>query len=265
MKKQYPLLLLLLMGMLLTACGQVGAGTSSKDKEKELENSNKVEEESDDKEMSEEEIKRILVKNLDAIDNVMLKLHEAHFYTDDHWEIQESILNPSLDDKETDRAIQKTKKLLEGLVEKKLLEKVVRLKLYDFFRHLEGASLRSSNIATRFEVMEQSEDYFKVSFLDLESDAGYTPAGTYIVEYEKKNNSWKLSDFDFINVDQKKLHLTYDDIKEAYESNGDKVHYVEEVTLADGTYIVVERNDFTFGVNKDNSMIDYGIDEHLTE
>lgn len=261
LKKQYPLLFLLLIGMLFTACGQVGAGNSSKNKDSEPKESDNVEQDDQFVEMSEEDIRSILIKNLDAIDAVMLKLHEAHFYTDKHWDIHETVLDPKEDDKDVKQSIEVTKDLLEGLVTKQHLEELVRMKLYDFFRHLEGASLSSSNVTTRFEVLDQSQDYFKVSFLDLETEAGYTIAGTYVVEYEKVNGSWMLDDFEFISAEEKALNLSFEDVKEAYQGRGLNLDYIDEVKLADGTYIVVRNDDFMFGINKKNSIIDFEIEE----
>lgn len=249
---------LLFFSIMLVACGQSSNEDELSREQSQLEDEKPTEEK---EYMSENEVKLTVIENLDAIDERMLELHEDHFYTDDHWEIQDTIFDSKNDDKAVKKALSVTKNKLKKLITKDELEDMARAKLYDYFRHLEGASLSSSNIATRFEVIDQTPKSFEVSFLDLETEAGYSPAGTFIVQYEKKRKQWQFNGYEFISADKKPLKLTYEDLEEAYNNDESKLEYIDEVKTPNGTYIVVEQYDHQFGVHVDNSTIDYEFDE----
>lgn len=249
---KYAWILMLLFSFLLIGCN---TNTETEPTIKKVE---KSDEENDEKTMSDEHIKDIIKTNLDKMeDRVQADFDESLM------PIDENTFAAGKSSEKTENIVDETKEDFEHLVAANLLDEWVRCYLYSTYVSYHREYLNSDEIQTRFEVLDQSDDHFEVSFITLENEGGISYlAGTQHLHYIKENEHWVIEDIEFITPDEKPLNLTFDDLKEYYSQFNEgnlSFEAIEETEIDGVTYLVYKIDNLYYARNVNDSMYNYEI------
>lgn len=266
MKKIYLFVILLLLTLLLFGCN-TEAENGSNDSANEKIESNKDVEELDTSEeenveesklMSDEEIKEIIKNNLDEMEHSV----QANF-DESIMPINETTFAAGESSVKAESIVSNTKNDFENLVAQDALDKWVRIYLYSAYISYHREYLNSDDLHTRFEVVNQSDDQFEVSFINLENDSGVSYiAGTQHLFYINENDSWVIQKREYISPEEKPLHLTFDDLKEYYSQfDEDKIKFeaIEETEVNGIKYLIYKLDNQYHARNVNDSMYNYEI------
>ncbi len=258
MKMTYRLIALLLIMFSLVACGGTDgeAGTVEEpDVEVEalVEETDEVEEEVEEfKPLTNQEIEKIVINNLDQMD----ASQDAYDYQAMMGIVNDSIIDPAQDTDEVTKVLEATKEQFKRLVADEILDEWTRSYLADFYWTMSIQHLHSGDISARFEVLEQSDDHFTASFIRMADGAGYYPAGTYQLDYVKENGFWVFLDVNFTSAEEKPLNITMNEVREhyqRYDTNDAEVlsffEPVEEVVEDGENYLVYKAHNYIHARN----------------
>lgn len=250
----YKWLLLLLFSFLLIGCN-TNTETEPTIKVKNVE---KSDEENDEKTMSDAHIKDIIKTNLDEMEySVQTNFDESLM------PIDETTFAAGESSEKAENIVSETKKDFEHLVAASILDEWVRCYLYSAYVSYHREYLNSDDIQARFEVLDQSDDQFEISFITLENEGGVSYlAGTQHLYYIKENEHWVIEEHEFITPEEEPLNLTFDDLKEYYSqfNEGQLSFEAIEETEVDGvTYLVYKIDGQHYARNVDDSMYNYEI------
>lgn len=259
MKKSYLGILFLLFTFLLIAC------SNETEKEPNVSEVEDVKNSDDEKvqkaiPMSDEQIKEIIINNLDQMESSIQKDFDESLMP-----IDENTFAEGESNTETEDIVEKTKKDFENLVATDTLDEWVRHYLYSAYISYHKEYLNTDDIQTRFEVLNQSNDKFEISFINLESNGGLSYiAGTQHLFYIKENGHWVLQDREFFNPDVKPLDLTFKDLNEYYsqfDEDNIKFEAIEETNVNGENYLIYKLGDEYYARNATDSMYNYEIVE----
>lgn len=259
MKKSYLGILFLLFTFLLVAC------SNETEKEPNVSEVEDVKNSDDEKvkkaiPLSDEQIKDIIINNLDQMESSIQKDFDESLMP-----IDENTFSEGESNTETESIVDKTKKDFENLVATDILDEWVRHYLYSAYISYHKEYLNTDDIQTRFEVLNQSDDNFEISFINLESNGGLSYiAGTQHLFYIKENGHWLLHDMEFFNPDVKPLDLTFKDLKEYYSQfNEDNIKFeaIEETNVNGEKYLIYKLGDEYYARNATDSTYNYEIIE----
>ena len=217
MEKTYRLIGLLLIVFSLVACsGADGETTVVDEPELEVETEAPVEEAEEEVEvfrpLSDQEIEKIVINNLDRMD----ASQDESVYHEVMAIVNETIMDPEQDTEEVMRLVEATKGKFKYLVSEEIIDDWTRDYLATFYWTMSRQHLHSDDISARFEVLDQSEDHFTASFIRMADGAGYYPAGTYELDYVKENGFWVFLDINFISAGKRPLNITMNEVREYY-------------------------------------------------
>lgn len=218
-----------------------------------VEETDEVEEEVEEfKPLTNQEIEKIVINNLDQMD----ASQDAYDYQETMGIVNDSILEPELDTEEVTEILEATKEKFQRLVADEILDEWTRDYLATFYWTMSRQHLHSDDISARFEVLDQSEDHFTASFIRMADEAGYYPAGTYELDYVKENGFWVFLDINFISAEEKPLNITMNEVREyyrGYDTNNAEVlsffEPVEEIVVDGESYLVYKAFNYIYARN----------------
>lgn len=248
MKRSYRLIGIVLLMLVLAACGgadEEAVAVEEPETETEagapVEETDEVEEVEEVKPLTNQEIEKIVINNLDQMD----ASQDAYDYQETMGIVNDSILEPELDTEEVTEILEATKEKFQRLVADEILDEWTRSYLADFYWTMSRQHLHSDDISARFEVLDQSEDHFTASFIRMADGAGYYPAGTYELDYVKENGFWVFLDINFISAGKRPLNITMNEVREYYDrfdqTNGEVISFfeaIEEVEVNGENYLI---------------------------
>lgn len=249
MRKSITLFLFIIAAALLTACGG---------KEEPAREANDAEPKETEQapELTDEEAKKIIIEGFRNIELEMEKLQEEHSQV---W-MQVDWLEPK-DAEIYEEGMEITRAALADYIAEPSLDDYVTTYLYAYFNFLDGSGMSSKDIGVRFEVVEQTEDSLKASYLLLADEAEYVTPGKRIVQFIKEEESWKLSDDEFISAEEEPLELTFADLEDYYQllaENYDmpgELELIDEVENGEETFIVYAMDGFVMARNVSDSSL----------
>lgn len=209
--------------------------------------------------LADNEIKAIIIDNLQQIDEVMDGIQEEYTH---EWQGATWIDEPSVDQEKFDYAENIVREKLAHLATPSYLDSVSHAYLIQYFNWLDSFMIDEHSLDVRFQVLDQTEDQFVVQAIQLFHEQGYQSVGTNVLTYVKQDGGWKAHYYEYVNTDDEYLNLTFEDLEEYYGPG--KIEFVEEVTRGNETYIVTKQDDIYEARNVRNSETDYEIaDEYL--
>lgn len=259
MKRSYRLIGIVLLMLVLAACGgadEEAVAVEEPEAETEagapVEETDEVEEVEEFKPLTNQEIEKIVINNLDQMD----ASQDAYDYQETMGIVNDSILEPELDTEEVTEILEATKEKFQRLVADEILDEWTRDYLATFYWTMSRQHLHSDDISARFEVLDQSEDHFTASFIRMADGAGYYPAGTYELDYVKENGFWVFLDINFISAGKRPLNITMNEVREyyrGYDTNNAEVlsffEPVEEIVVDGESYLVYKAFNYIYARN----------------
>ena len=269
MKRSYRLIGIVLLMLVLAACGgadEEAVAVEEPETETEagapVEETDEVEEVEEFKLLTNQEIEKIVINNLDQMD----ASQDAYDYQETMGIVNDSIIDPAQDTDEVTKVLEATKEQFKRLVADEILDEWTRSYLADFYWTMSRQHLHSDDISARFEVIDQSEDHFTASFIRLADGAGYFPAGTYQLDYVKENGYWVFLDVNFTDAVRKPLNINMNEVREYYNrfdrTNGEVLSFfeaVEEVEVNGETYLIYKAFDTIHARNVVDSEYNYEV------
>lgn len=262
MRKMFVFVFLILFAGILVSCGS----DTEVDEEAKAERKTNAEAEGTSM-LSDDEAKELTIETLQHIEDNMSDLSEMD-QTKEWYEVDWS--DPESNQEVYDKGLAKTKDVLQPYIDDAILEELSIFYVTYYFNILEGMPNNSGDVGVRFEVIDQQEDFFNVSYLILEDVAKYLNPGTFEMRFLKDDGTWKLEEQSFISAEEQPLHVTIEDIKEdaaLYQEDGEdaEVNKIDEVTVEGATYIVYEVDDYISARNVETSEINHELAEKYME
>ncbi|GAB3055965.1 DUF3298 and DUF4163 domain-containing protein [Virgibacillus ainsalahensis] len=205
-------------------------------------------------EMSTEEVKDIMLDNFEELDQVMKDLHNDYY---NEWFGAEWAENPDNDPEGYEKAYGIVSERFSDLVTEEEMEDMVFRYIYAYFydTHLSG-KLDENQVNIRFEVLEQTEDSFTVSYITLGNGYPMFP-GTSELQYEKVDGNWKFNGEEYTSPDEEPLNLTSDDFNDYKNGESVTAEFVEEVEVDGETFIILKFGEVYEARNVATSELNY--------
>lgn len=258
MKKIIAIIVTLLLAVAIVAC----AHSDQKNEKNEIDHAAQER----NVRLTDEEIKKVVEEHLNGIGLAMEEVWTIVYSQGVGPYISESIVDPEQDDGDARTLIKLTSEHLENYFTETILDEMTRNYIVLYFLHYkEGTNL--GNLDTRFQVLEQGDDHFTVSYITIAEDAGYVAPGTNILHYAKENGHWLLQSYEFIDADERELGLTFAELEEAYGKfyHGEGLEFdfepLEQLEEDGNTYLIARVNDYYVAIDTKSSEPNYSIAE----
>src|SRR5690625_4794862 len=219
------------------------------------------EKESEQTGITADEAEKIVKGNLSDIDEVMAGISRDVFEQgvfDDWFEIIDNRREA------TETAIENVanNKNVMDLVTEQGFEDMIGKYLYVYMGQSDiWGIVRESDIVIRFQLLEQTENSFKVSTLRLATEAEYDPPETIVLDYVKEDEKWKLAGYQTISTEEEPFNLTFEDLQYSFtDYETGKViegEFVDEIEHDGENYLVIKYGEYQMVRNVKDSTFGY--------
>ncbi|RPF53319.1 hypothetical protein [Aquisalibacillus elongatus] len=161
-------------------------------------------------------------------------------------------------------AVEETKSELGENISSETIDQWAENYFQEFFiyNHLYRV-LQPSDLNTRFDLKEFSDQHFVLAFIQL-GDGAYKETTEYDVEFVKEDGEWKFKDYKHMPVDEP-LDLTFEDLQEAFVDveSLERIEgeLVEEKTHEGEHYLVIDYEGMTKAINTNTGFENFDLVE----
>lgn len=176
--------------------------------------------------------RKIVTESFDRIELVLEQYRENDLFDTDNDIINEDLLDEKRSSDKQEEFLKPYRGAFRALFAEERLEPLMRTLLYEYYHSMHDPDLSKNNIDLRFELVEEKEDEFTARFIQMADATHQEKPREFTVVYVKEHQVWLLYDYHIEEIDNPKLDLTIEDIKEYYHyqhnSQADMIDSTEE-------------------------------------
>lgn len=160
--------------------------------------------------------RKIVWESLDRLELVLNQYYDETLLDENKDIINENLIDEKKNTAEQEKFLKPYRGAFRALLAEEQLEPLMRKIIYEYYGSMQTDYLSNQHMDIRFELVDQEEEAFTASFIQLADGEHFEHPRKFTVTYTKEHQEWLLDDYTVEEIDNPKLDLTIEDIKEYY-------------------------------------------------